>query len=93
MQDNYTTRLTAAPGEWRIIVPILIVLHLLLLPLTKAEAQQESERPAIGLALSGGSALGIAHLGLLKVMEESGLQPDYISGVSMGSLIGGMYSL
>jgi NTE family protein len=43
--------------------------------------------------LSGGGAHGIAHLGVIKVMEEAGLRPDYITGVSMGSIIGGMYSL
>ncbi len=47
----------------------------------------------MGLVLSGGGAHGIAHLGVIKVMEEAGLRPDYITGVSMGSIIGGMYSL
>ncbi|MCU0376652.1 MAG: patatin-like phospholipase family protein [Bacteroidales bacterium] len=58
-----------------------------------AEAQDKPERPRIGLALSGGGAHGIAHVGVLKVMEEAGLRPDYITGVSMGSIVGGMYSL
>ena len=44
-------------------------------------------------AESGGGAHGIAHIGVIKVMEEAGLRPDYITGVSMGSIIGGMYSL
>jgi NTE family protein len=35
----------------------------------------------------------MAHIGVLKVMEEAGLRPDMISGVSMGSIIGGMYSI
>jgi len=43
--------------------------------------------------LSGGGAHGIAHLGVIKVMEEAGLRPDVITGVSMGSIIGGLYSL
>lgn len=50
-------------------------------------------RPALGLALSGGGAKGLAHLGLIKVMEEAGLKPDYISGVSMGSIVGGLYAM
>jgi Predicted esterase of the alpha-beta hydrolase superfamily len=50
-------------------------------------------RPSIGLVLSGGGAHGIAHIGVLKVMEEAGLRPDFITGVSMGSIIGGMYAL
>lgn len=63
-----------------------------LLP-SPAEAQEETARPSVGLALSGGGAHGIAHIGVLKVMEEAGLRPDYITGVSMGSIVGGMYSL
>jgi NTE family protein len=51
------------------------------------------KRPSIGLVLSGGGAHGIAHLGVIKVMEEAGLRPDYITGVSMGSIIGGLYSV
>jgi NTE family protein len=56
-------------------------------------AQETAIRPTVGLVLSGGGAHGIAHLGVLKVMEEAGLRPDYITGVSMGSIIGGLYSL
>ena len=55
-------------------------------------AQQDSKRPSIGLVLSGGGAHGIAHLGVIMVMEEAGLRPDYISGTSMGSIIGGLYA-
>ena len=56
-------------------------------------AQDTRERPRVGLVLSGGGAHGIAHLGVIKVMEEAGLRPDLITGVSMGSIIGGLYSL
>lgn len=47
----------------------------------------------IGLALSGGGARGLAHIGLLKVIDEVGLELDYIAGTSFGALIGAMYSL
>jgi NTE family protein len=57
------------------------------------KAQPIQKRPQVGLVLSGGGAHGIAHIGVLKVMEEAGLRPDIITGVSMGSIIGGMYSL
>jgi NTE family protein len=50
-------------------------------------------RPKVGLALSGGGSLGMAHIGVLKVMEEAGLRPDYITGVSMGSIVGSLYSI
>lgn len=61
-----------------------------ILPLS---AQDAPQRPKIGLALSGGGAKGLAHIGVLKVMEEAGLRPDYISGVSIGSIVGGMYAM
>jgi len=47
----------------------------------------------IGLVLSGGSAKGFAHIGVLKVLEELGIRPSIIGGTSMGSIIGGLYSL
>lgn len=46
----------------------------------------------IGLALSGGGAKGLAHIGVLKVLEELGIRPDYISGTSMGAVIAALYS-
>jgi NTE family protein len=69
----------------------LITLFLFLVPLN-AESQEIHKRPSVGLVLSGGGAHGIAHLGVIKAMEEEGLRPDYITGVSMGSIIGGLYS-
>ena len=56
-------------------------------------AQQSGIRPKVGLALSGGGSLGMAHIGILKVMEEAGLRPDFITGVSMGSIVGSLYSI
>lgn len=46
----------------------------------------------IGLALSGGSARGFAHIGILNVLEEAGLKIDYIAGTSMGALVGAFYA-
>lgn len=51
------------------------------------------ERPRVGLALSGGGAKSMAQLGALRVIEESGIQIDYISGTSMGAVIGAMYAM
>lgn len=50
-------------------------------------------RPKVGLVLSGGGAKGSAHIGVLKVLEDLGIQVDYVAGTSMGSIMGGMYSL
>ncbi len=53
----------------------------------------QNKRPKVGLVLSGGGAKGAAHIGVLKAMEEAGLTPDYITGTSMGSIMGGLYSI
>jgi len=50
------------------------------------------KRPKIGLVLSGGGAKGLAHIGVLKVIEEAGIKIDYIGGTSMGAIIGGLYA-
>ena len=47
----------------------------------------------IGLALSGGSAKGIAHVGVLRALEREGVRIDVVSGTSMGSVVGGLYAL
>src|SRR2546430_9377956 len=48
--------------------------------------------PRVGLALSGGSARGIAHVGVLRALVENGIPIDAISGASAGSLIGGCFA-
>lgn len=50
-------------------------------------------RPKIGLVLSGGGAKGAAHIGVIKAIEEAGIPIDYITGTSMGSIMGGLYAL
>ncbi len=50
-------------------------------------------RPTVGLVLSGGSARGFAHIGVLKYLEKEGIRPDYIAGTSMGSIVGSLYAL
>lgn len=50
------------------------------------------KRPTVGVVLSGGGAKGIAHIGVLKILEEVGIPIDYIAGTSMGSIIGGLYA-
>lgn len=57
------------------------------------QAQEKANRPKIALVLSGGGAKGFAHIGILKVLEEEGIPIDLIVGTSMGSLVGGIYSL
>ncbi len=57
------------------------------LPLCGARAQK------VGVALSGGAARGLAHIGVLRVLEEAGVPVDVITGTSMGSVIGGLYAV
>lgn len=53
---------------------------------------QEQKDLKVGLVLSGGGAKGLAHIGVLEVIDESGVQIDYIAGTSMGAIIGGLYA-
>ena len=46
----------------------------------------------IGLALGSGGARGLAHIGVLKVLNKNKIYPDYIAGTSMGAVIGAMYA-
>ena len=54
---------------------------------------QPGPRKKVGVVLSGGGAKGMAHIGALKVIEEAGIPIDYVVGTSMGSIIGGLYSI
>lgn len=49
-------------------------------------------RKKLGFALGAGGSRGVAHIGFLKAMEEEGVKPDYITGTSMGSIIGACYA-
>jgi NTE family protein len=73
---------------------IVFILLLLLLPWPLL-AQQNSApraRPKIGVALEGGGAMGLAHIGVLKWFEEHHIPVDYVAGTSMGGLVGGFYA-
>lgn len=66
---------------------LLLILFLLMVGFsTRAVAQK------VGLVLSGGGASGLAHIGVIKALEENNIPIDYITGTSMGALIGGMYA-
>ena len=59
-------------------------------------AQQDSargERKKVAVVLSGGGAKGMAHIGVLKVLEKAGIPVDIVTGTSMGSIIGGLYAI
>ena len=73
---------------------VVFILLLLLWP-GATRAQQDAAprpRPKIGLALEGGGAMGLAHIGVLKWFEEHHIPVDYVAGTSMGGLVGGFYA-
>ncbi|MCB0449883.1 MAG: patatin-like phospholipase family protein [Confluentibacter sp.] len=66
-----------------------------MLALFSAKAQNDSLKtnaPKIGLVLSGGGAKGLAHIGVLKVIDSLGIKIDYVAGTSMGAIIGALYA-
>ncbi len=54
--------------------------------------ETEADRPRIALVLSGGGALGLAHVGAVQELERMGIRPDMVVGTSMGAVIGGLYA-
>ena len=71
----------------KIIIALLMAFSLF------GHAEGSSKRPKIGLVLSGGGAKGFAHVGALKVIEEAGIPVDFITGTSVGSIVGGLYAV
>ncbi|MCS6894918.1 MAG: patatin-like phospholipase family protein [Bacteroidia bacterium] len=57
-----------------------------------AQTPDTVRRPKIGLVLSGGGARGAAHVGVIQALEEAGIPIDYITGTSMGAMVGGFYA-
>ncbi|MBO7225357.1 MAG: patatin-like phospholipase family protein, partial [Bacteroidales bacterium] len=53
---------------------------------------QENRRQTVGVVLGGGGARGLAHLGVLRALEEANIPIDYICGTSMGAIVGGLYA-
>lgn len=80
---------------------LLAVLPLLIFVAAYAEATTDSVpspgrktagRQSVGLVLSGGGAKGIAHVGVIKALEDNDIPVDYVTGTSMGAIVGSLYS-
>ena len=69
----------------------MLVMVVLLCGTMNAETQKGRKKVAV--VLSGGGAKGMAHIGVLKVIEEAGIPIDIITGTSMGSIVGGLYAI
>ena len=85
------------------ILPLLLLpLFIIFNPIAKGTAAEsyaayenltiKTDSFDLGLVLSGGGALGLAHLGVLQYLEENGIAPDQIAGTSMGGIMGAMYA-
>ena len=64
-----------------------IYIFTLLFTIATASAKQ-----SVGLVLSGGGAKGIAHIGVIKALEDNDIPIDYVTGTSMGAIVGGLYA-
>ncbi len=71
----------------------ILIFILALSPFFNLIAQDSIRHYKIGLVLSGGGAKGFAHVGALKVIEEAGIPISYITGTSIGSIVGGLYAM
>ena len=67
---------------------------ILIMAITVIQAQEISSKKdvKVGVVLSGGGAKGLAHISVLKTLEEAGVRVDYIGGTSMGAIIGALYA-
>ena len=71
---------------------LLLFISILLCGTLAAQDTQAKPKPKVGVVLSGGGAKGLAHIGVLKVLEQAGIEVSYIGGTSMGAIVGGLYA-
>jgi len=69
-----------------------LIIILLLISMHGISQNTEQDDLKVGLVLSGGGAKGLAHIGVLKVIDSLGIRVDYIAGTSMGAIIGSLYA-
>lgn len=74
------------------IRPIAYTLSIMLGIVLTTLAQQPTS-PKVGLTLSGGGAKGLAHIGILKALDSAGVKVDFVTGTSMGSIVGSLYAI
>jgi NTE family protein len=77
----------------RLVPRVLPLVGLLaLVPLVPAAGQGACRAGKTALVLAGGGAKGMAHLGVIRVLDSLGIKPDFVIGTSMGSIIGALYA-
>ncbi|MDX1623018.1 MAG: patatin-like phospholipase family protein [Gemmatimonadota bacterium] len=80
---------TTLPG---FLLPFLLAITPAPAPGQSGDGRAGAPRPTVGIALSGGGARGLAHIGVLRALEEMRVPIDRIAGTSMGALVGGLYA-
>ncbi len=79
-------------SDYSISISVAIVVLLMAVSPVFSQEIKKTDNPKIALVLSGGGAKGLAHIGVIKVLEEAGIRPDIITGTSMGSIVGSLYA-
>lgn len=79
--------------QWYGILACATAVGLLCASAAVAQPRRSDNRHSIGVAMSGGAALGLAHIGVLRYFEEQHIPIDMIGGTSMGGLVGGLYAV
>ncbi len=77
----------------RKLLSIALIVSCSIVAVMGQEGSCKKERPKVAVVLSGGSAKGFAHVGVLQVLEEAGIPIDIVAGTSMGAVVGGLYSV
>ena len=90
--ENTLLRLWTVTMRFLSVILAVIFLGICSYP-AAVQAQSDKGRPKIGLTLSGGGAKGLAHIGILEAIDSAGLKIDYITGTSMGSIVGSLYAM
>ena len=78
--------------SWLAVCGVLVSMQASAQASVQAKAQKKNGRPTVGLVLGGGGARGLAHVGVLKVLEQQRVPIDCIAGTSMGALVGAAYA-
>jgi hypothetical protein len=96
-QDQHQEQMMESSVRARFIgISFVLLLSMILSVASAAQdvsaAAAPAHRPRIGLALSGGGALGLTEIGVIQWMEDNHIPVDRIAGTSMGSIIGAMYA-
>ena len=90
MNSNHFAGSNFSPAHFFSLSLIVVILSALIA--VAQDGPQAPRRLTIGVALEGGGALGLAHIGVLRWFEQHRIPIDYISGNSMGGLVGGLYA-